>query len=93
MLPVGWSVGALIFNMFWAIGNGVFWRFARYILPAFLGTAFGMFLPDTRLSEPLGTTLVYISAIYGGAFVLYFASVAFSGEQSNWSRMGTTKLQ
>ena len=77
ILPVGWSAGALIFNMFWAIGNGVFWRFARYILPAFLGTAFGMFLLDTQLSESLGTALVYVSAIYGAGFVFYFATVAF----------------
>ena len=77
ILPVGWSAGALIFNMFWAIGNGVFWRFARYILPAFLGSAFGMYLLGTQLSESVGTALVYMSTIYSAGFVFYFAAVAF----------------
>jgi len=77
VLPVGWSVAALIFNMFWAIGNGVFWRFAKYILPAFLGMALGMFLLDTQLSESIGTACAYISTLYSTGFVFYFAAVAF----------------
>nr|MDJ0712529.1 hypothetical protein [Woeseiaceae bacterium] len=56
---------------------GVFWRFARYILPAFLGMALGMFLLDTQRSETLGTALVYMSAIYGACFAFFFATVAF----------------
>jgi hypothetical protein len=77
ILPVGWSVGAFIFNMFWAIGNDIFWRFARYILPAFLGAAFGAYLLETQLSESFGTALVYMATIYCAGFMFYFAAVAF----------------
>ena len=77
ILPVGWSAGALIFHIFWAIGNGVFWRFVRYALPAFLSSVLGFFLLGTQLSESLGTALVYVSAIYGAGFIFYFAAVAF----------------
>ena len=77
ILPVGWSAGALIFHMFWAIGNGVFWRFARYFLPGFLVSVLGIFLLDTHLSESFGTALVYIAAVYGAGFMIYFSAVAF----------------
>ena len=83
MLPVGWSASALVFNIFWAIGNGIFWRFARYILPAFLGMIFGAFLIESQRYEFFGKAVVLVSTLYSTVFVFYFATVAFKwrGEQ------------
>lgn len=76
LTPVGWSHAALLFSMFWAIGNGVFLRFVRFMLPAFLGLAFGMFLLDMQQYESVGRALVYVAIVYGTGFVFYFAGVA-----------------
>jgi hypothetical protein len=92
VLPVGWSAGALIFHMFWAIGNGVFWRFARYGLPAFLGSTLGLFLLDTQQYESLGTALVNISSVYGAGFVVYFSAVAFQWRAERLVRNGYDEI-
>jgi hypothetical protein len=92
LIPVGWSTTALVFNMFWAAGNGVFWRFVKYILPAFVGMAVGAFLLDEQLSESIGTACVYISILYGTGFVFYFAAVAFQWRADQLIKIGYEEI-
>ncbi len=77
ILPVGWSFGALVFNMFWAIGNGLFARFARVALPAMLGMAVAMFLLDIQEFEGFARVLAYSSIAITAGFCFYFSTVAF----------------
>ena len=92
ILPAGWSIAALILSIFWALGNGVFWRFARFILPAFLGMVLGMFPLDSQASETLGTVIVYISVMYCTGFTFYFGAVAFQWRAEHLIKRGYEEI-
>lgn len=77
ILPVSWSFGALIFHVFWAIGNGLFLRFMRLISPALVLSAAGILLLNLPKYEDIAGLCTQLSGYIGLASVIFFAAVAF----------------
>lgn len=77
ILPVGWSFGALIFHVFWAIGNGLFLRCIYLFTPYLLFSAIGMFLLYVQKYEDMAGLCMQLSGLLGIASVIYFSAVAF----------------
>jgi hypothetical protein len=76
LLVRGWSFWALMFHMFWAIGNGVFPRFAKFFLPACLVMGVGLLLLDIEEYELVAMIIVDLSILFVTGFVVYFSMVA-----------------
>lgn len=74
IVPTGWSLLVALTGPFWAIGNGLFVRYALYtfliIPPAIAAFAIGQYLPSIGV-------LMLLAAGYLVAFY-YIPSVAFS---------------
>ena len=77
LLPRGWSFWALLFHVFWAIGNGVFLRYAKFFIPALIATVIGALLLAFETYESVAFIVIDISALYFTAFSIYFSFVAF----------------
>lgn len=78
ILPVRWSIGALIFHIFWAIGNGLFLRCLRLFTPSLLFSAVGVYLLSLQRYEGLAGLCMQLSALTGMAAAIFFSAVAFN---------------
>ena len=64
-------------HVFWAIGNGVFPRYAKFFLPPFIATAIGFLLLELEAYELVAMLAINISSLFFTAFSVYFSFVAF----------------
>jgi len=78
ILPVRWSIGAFIFHIFWAIGNGLFLRCLLLFTPSLLFSAVGVYLLSLQGYEGLAGLCMQLSALLGMASAIYFSAVAFN---------------
>lgn len=78
VLKKGWSFWALFFNLFWAIANGVFVRFLKILLPAFLLMVAGMLLIAMSQAAVIGMVLALVGQFSTLGALVYFSMVATS---------------